>query len=359
MLVVYGKRSQFTIYYLSSPRNKNQDTKWFGYLYLVSCLFLAIALNSDLMQKVLITGVNGFVGQHLLDILDEYFVIGLTHGGELEETENRKFHSGNILDSNFLDEIIAKYQPESIIHLAAIAPTNFKDSEQVFKINLLGTNNLYQAVINHKSDSFNPKILYISSAEVYGKADNPENITETSSLNPLNFYGTSKLAADRLTYQLSVSHKLNTVIVRPFNHTGPGQLPGFFVPDMLSQIVEIEKGDKEPVITVGNLDSIRDLSDVRDIVKAYKLILEGDATPGEVFNVCSGKGIVMKDLLDKILSLSSKQIEIKKDPEKVRPSDNPISIGNHDKLTKSFHWQPEYSLDQTLKDTIEFWRNKS
>lgn len=311
------------------------------------------------MQKILITGINGFVGQHLLNVLSDYFIIGLTHGGELTDTEHRKFHSGNILDSHFLEEIIGKYLPEKIIHLAAIAPTNFKDAEQVFKINLLGTNNLYQSVIKHKTASYNPKILYISSAEVYGKTDHPENITETDSLNPLNYYGTSKLAADRLSFQMSISHKLNTVIIRPFNHTGPYQGLGFFVPDVCSQIVEIEKGAKDPVITVGNLDSIRDLSDVRDIVEGYKLILENDTRPGDVFNICSGKGIKMADLLNKLLALSSKQIEITKDQEKIRPSDNPISVGNHDKITTQFNWTPKHTLDQTLKDTLEYWRSKN
>lgn len=311
------------------------------------------------MQKILITGVNGFVGQHLINVLDNYFIIGLTHGGELSNTENQKFHSGNILDSHFLEEIIGKYKPEHIIHLAAIAPATYKDAESVFKINLLGTNNLYQAIINHKSSIFNPKILYISSAEVYGKTDNPENITEQSSLNPLNYYGTSKLAADRLSFQLSVSHKLNTVIIRPFNHAGPGQGLGFFVPDVCSQIVEIEKGIKDPSISLGNLDSTRDISDVRDIVEGYKLILENNTVPGEVFNLCSGKGIIMKDLLDQLLALSTKNIEITRDPDKIRLSDNPISVGNHDKITQKFGWQSHFSLEQTLKDTLSYWRSKT
>lgn len=309
------------------------------------------------MKKVLITGVNGFVGQHLLNILIDYPVIGLTHGGQLQDSERRKFVSGNILDSHFLEEVIAKHLPEYIIHLAAIAPTNYKDAEQVFKINLLGTNNLYQAVLNQPN--YNPKILYISSAEVYGKTGNPANITESSTLNPLNYYGTSKLAADRLSFQLSVSHKLNTVIIRPFNHTGPGQGTGFFVPDVLSQMVAIERGEKGPVITVGNLDNTRDLSDVRDVVEAYKLILENETHPGDVFNVCSGKGVIIKDLLQKLLSLSDKPIEIKTDPEKVRPSDNPVSIGNHEKLTQAFSWQPKYDLDKTLKETLEYWRKRN
>lgn len=309
------------------------------------------------MKKVLITGSNGFVGQHLQEALKDYFIIGLTHGGDLAETENRKFHSGNILDSHFLEEIINKYHPEYIIHLAAIAPTHFKDAEQVFKINLLGTNNLYQAVIKHQTASYNPKILYISSAEVYGKTDHPQSISERDSVNPLNYYGTSKLAADKLSSQLATSHKLNTVIVRPFNHTGPLQGPGFFVPDMISQIVEIEKGGK-PVISVGNLDSTRDLSDVRDIVTGYKLLMENETQPSDVYNICSGKGVIMNDLLNLLLTMSQEEITITEDPERMRPSDNPISVGNHDKISNQFGWQPQFTLEQTLKDTFEYWRSK-
>lgn len=310
------------------------------------------------MKKVLITGVNGFVGQHLLSVLKDYSVIGLTHGGELSNSQNQVFHSGNILDNNFLEDIIARYEPEYIVHLAAIAPTNYKDAEQVFKINLLGTNNLYQAVINLKSKILNPKILYISSAEVYGKTNNPENITEDSLLNPLNYYGSSKVAADRLTFQVSVSHGLNTVIVRPFNHAGPGQGLGFFVPDMCSQISEIKKGTKPPVISVGNLESTRDISDVRDVVNGYKLLMENDTTPGDIFNICSGKGITMQELLNKLIAHAGKEIEIQSDPEKMRPSDNPISVGNHDKITNQFNWNPTHNLDQTLEDTLQYWRNK-
>ncbi len=310
------------------------------------------------MKKVLITGSNGFVGQHLQEALDDYFIIGLTHGGDLTDSQNRKFYSGNILDSHFLEEIIEKHQPEYIIHLAAIAPTHFKDAEQVFKINLLGTNNLYQAIIKQQTDHYNPKVLYISSAEVYGKTNHPENIVETDTLNPLNYYGTSKLAADKLTTQLAISHQLNAIVVRPFNHTGPLQGPGFFVPDMISQIVEIEKGSKEPVISVGNLESTRDISDVRDIVNGYKLLLEKDTPAGEVYNICSGHGIVMKDLLTQLLSLSKSEIKITQDSEKMRASDNPISVGNHDKITQQFGWQPKISLEQTLKDTFDYWRNK-
>ena len=310
------------------------------------------------MKKVLITGSNGFVGQHLQNILKDYFLIGLTHGGDLTDTENSKFYNGNILDSHFLEEIISKHQPDYIIHLAAIAPTHFKDAEQVFKINLLGTNNLYQAVIKYQTADYNPKILYISSAEVYGKTNHPEKIVESDALNPLNYYGTSKLAADKLTTQLAFSHQLNTLVIRPFNHTGPLQGPGFFVPDMISQIVDIEQKNKDAVISVGNLESTRDISDVRDIVMGYKTLMENNTQPGDVYNLCSGQCVVMKDLLNQILTFSKVKIQITQDPEKMRPSDNPISVGNHDKITQQFGWQPEFSLEQTLKDTFDYWRSR-
>jgi GDP-4-dehydro-6-deoxy-D-mannose reductase len=312
------------------------------------------------MKKILITGVNGFVGQHLLTLLDGYFVIGLTHLGDLIDTENRKFHEGNILDLGCLEDLVTKYHPEVIFHLAAIAPTNYKDSEQVFKINLMGTNNLYQAVLNvrEQDSNFNPKIVFVSSAEVYGKTNNPDHINEESALNPLNFYGSSKLAADRLTYQLSQSNNLNTIILRPFNHTGPGQLKGFFVPDMASQIVNIEKDNGKNEIMVGNLESVRDLSDVRDIVQAYKLVIDQDVEPGEVYNICSGNGVVMKDVLEKLLSFASKKIEIKQDESRMRASDNPIAVGNNQKFKNKFGWEPKYSLDQTLEDTLKYWKEK-
>jgi GDP-4-dehydro-6-deoxy-D-mannose reductase len=312
------------------------------------------------MRKILVTGANGFAGQHLIKILkDRYGIVGIVHKSDLQNSGSVVYENGNILDRGFLEELIKKHRPESIIHLAAIAPTWTEDPENIFKINLFGTLNLYLAVESlKKEDGYNPKIVYISSAEVYGKTTNPEHITEENPFFPANYYGASKVSADRLSYQMSQSAKLNITIIRPFNHAGPGQLKGFFIPDMASQIVEIENDPQKNELLVGNLESIRDISDVRDIVAGYKLILEADTKPGDTFNLCSGKGIKMKDLLDKLLKLASKEIKIVEDPKRMRPSEVPITVGNNLKFKSLTGWEPIIPLDQTLKDTLEYWRQQ-
>lgn len=310
------------------------------------------------MQKLLLTGANGFVGQHLISALPDYKIIGIVHNSDLQSSENVKYESGNILDRGFLEDLIKKYQPDSILHLAAIAPTWTQDPENIFKINLIGTLNLYLAVENQKKESgFDPKIIYVSSAEAYGKTTNPEKITEENPFFPANYYGASKVAADRLSYQMSQSAKLRITIIRPFNHTGPGQQKGFFVPDMASQIVELENSNQNELM-VGNLESIRDLSDVRDIVQGYKAILETEVSPGEAFNLCSGKGTKMKDVLDILLSKAKKEIKIVEDPKRMRPSEVPITVGDNSKFKSLTGWEAKVPLDQTLEDTLNYWRGK-
>lgn len=311
------------------------------------------------MQRLLLTGANGFVGQHLINaVKDEYQVIGTIHNSDLQSSDAVKYESGNILDRGFLEDLLAKYRPDHIIHLAAIAPTWTQDPENIFKINLIGTLNLYLAVEGlKKQSSFDPKIIYVSSAEVYGKTINPEKITEENPFFPANYYGTSKVAADRLSYQMSQSAKLKITIIRPFNHTGPGQLKGFFVPDMASQIVELENSDKNELM-VGNLDSIRDISDVRDIVEGYKKILKTDVNPGEAFNLCSGKGTKMQDILNMLLSKAKKEIKIVEDSKRMRPSEVPITVGDNSKFKALTGWEPKIPLDQTLEDTLNYWRAK-
>ncbi len=311
------------------------------------------------MHKLLLTGANGFVGQHLISTLGaDYRVTGVVHNSNLQSGGNIKYESGNILDRGFLEDLIKKYQPDSVLHLAAIAPTWTQDPENIFKINLVGTLNLYLAIENQKKESgIDPKIVYVSSAEAYGKTANPELINESNPFFPANYYGTSKVAADRLSYQMSQSSKLRITIIRPFNHTGPGQGKGFFVPDMASQIVELENSDKDELL-VGNLESIRDISDVRDIARGYKAILETDTVPGEAYNLCSGKGVKMKDILDILLSHAKKNIRIVEDPKRMRPSEVPITVGDNSKFKDLTGWEPKIPLEKTLEDTLEFWRNK-
>lgn len=311
------------------------------------------------MHKLLLTGANGFVGQHLISTLgDNYQIIGVVHNSDLQSTGNIKYEPGNILDRGFLEDLIRKYQPDSVLHLAAIAPTWTQDPENIFKINLIGTLNLYLALEAQKKQSgIDPKIIYVSSAEAYGKTTNPELINESNPFFPANYYGASKVAADRLSYQMSQSAKLRITIIRPFNHTGPGQNKGFFVPDMASQIVELENSDNDQLM-VGNLESVRDISDVRDITAGYKAILETDTTPGEAYNLCSGRGTRMKDILDILLSHAKKDIKIVEDSKRMRPSEVPITVGDNSKFKELTGWEPKISLEQTLEDTLDYWRSK-
>lgn len=314
------------------------------------------------MEKVLITGAGGFVGRHLVKLLKkDYQVIGTLFNEDLKDEESVTYHEGNIQDPKVLEGLVDKYSPDFIAHLAARAISWDQDTQEIFNTNFLGTINLYKAVLSKKDNdpSYNPKILYISSAEVYGKTKNPDHISEDSSFFPVNFYAVTKVAGDRLSYQLSQSEKLNILIARPFNHTGPGQQKGFFVPDMASQIVEIEKSSEDRSIKVGNLESIRDLSDVRDIVRAYKLLLEADTAPGEAVNICSGQGQKMKDVLEKLLKLSKKEIKIETDQDRFYPVDIKVAVGDNSKLKQLTGWSPQIPLEKTLGDALNYWRNRS
>lgn len=307
------------------------------------------------MKKILITGASGFVGQHLISLLaDKYKIVGLSNTEAVSATKNVEYLKGDLLDPEFLDGLLNRLQPDVIVHLAGIAQTHHIETDLLFKVNFFGVYNLLEAV--KKVGNYSPKILQISSADIYGKTNNPKNITEESLLNPINYYAVSKLAGDRLAYQYSQSQKLKIAIFRPFPHIGTFQRKGFFVPDMASQIVEIEKDPTRDEIKVGNLEAVRDYLDVRDVVRAYQLAIEKDFTPGEAFNISSGKGVKIADILDMLLSLSFKKIRVVKDKERMRPSEVPFLIGNPGKMKKVFGWEAKIDIKQTLNETLEYWR---
>ncbi len=310
-------------------------------------------------MKIFVTGSEGFVGQHLVDLLKkDHFVIGLSRQEKLEPKENIEYINGDILDSSLIPQILEKYRPEAIIHLAAIAVTWSKDYEQLFSINFMGTLNIFESVLKVKEKSdYDPKVIYVSTADVYGKTTSPENITEDAPFFPINHYAVSKVAADRLSYQYSQTKKLKVAIARPFNHAGPVQKKGFFVPDMASQIAGLEKSPDKNELFVGNLQSQKDFLDVRDVVKAYKALIESDFKSGEAYNISSGKAIKFEDLLNTLLKLSSKKITVKQDPERMRSSEIPLLVGNNTKFTNLTGWHPEYSIEQTLEDTLNYWRS--
>lgn len=312
------------------------------------------------MIKVLVTGSEGFVGQTFIKISnDKYFIFGLTltdKAPQHERLENLRYIEGNILNRALIKNILSDFKPDVILHLAAIALSTKTDIEEVMEINFSGTLNLFVSLLEvQEKIKYNPKVIFVSSAEVYGKSKNPENITEEDPFYPVSVYGSSKAAGDRLSYQLSQSHNLWTLELRPFPHTGPGQRKGFFVSDITSQIAEAENSDKNE-ITVGNVDVIRDYLDVRDVVEVYKYFVENEYYAGDAFNISSGNGIKLTEILKILKSFSKKDIKLKTDPAKFREGENPIFIGNNSKLKKFTGWEPKIKIEQTLQDTLDYWR---
>ena len=313
-------------------------------------------------MKALITGISDFAGSYLAELLIKkgYEVFGTFFDkstfSNLNGFMNKiKIYRCDIRNYDALENVIKDVKPDEIYHLAAISfvPTSLKDPKLTFDTNLYGTLNLYQAIIYLK---MNPKILFVGSADEYGIVnENDLPIKEECPLNPMNPYSISKASADFLSFFYFRNYSLNIIRVRPFNHIGPRQSPEFVCSSFAKQITEIEKGLREPIIKVGNLETKKDFTDVRDMVRGYWLALD-KGEPGKVYNICSERAIQIKGLLNHLLELSSRKIEIMKDPKRMRPSDNPILQGDSLKFRKRSGWKPEMPLDKTLKDTLEYWR---
>ncbi len=308
-------------------------------------------------NPVVITGGAGFVGRHLVaELVRSSFspiVILDTNVDNLPEGVTG--HVVDITDPDTYRDILRDVKPTWIIHLAAVSSVGFSLShaDLTRTVNVFATESLLQEAIA-LDDKI--KFLVISSADIYGKVE-PIPLTELplSMAHPTNPYGESKLEMERI---IETTYANNCIRVRPFPHIGPGQRTGFVTSDFTSQIVNIEKGKQEPEILVGNLEAKRDFTDVRDVVRAYRLLLEKGSF-GEVYHVASGVAHSIQYILDKLLSMSSTTIRITQDPSRMRPSDNPVLIGAIDKITAATGWKPEIPLEVSLKDILEDWRAKA
>ncbi len=315
-------------------------------------------------MKALITGISGFAGSYLAEFLINkgYEVFGTFYDkstfSNLDNIIDKiEIFECDIRNYNNLKTITEKVGPDEIYHLAAISfvPTSLKNPKLTFNTNLHGTLNLYESVKELKT---NPKILFVGSADEYGlvkKRDIP--IREDCPLCPMNPYSISKMSADFLSYFYFKNYHLKIIRVRPFNHIGPRQSPEFVCFDFAKQIAEIEKGLKEPIIKVGNLEAKRDFTDVRDMVRAYWLALQKGKS-GEVYNICSGDEVSIKELLDKFLNMSKKKIKVIQDPKRLRPSDVPLLVGDFKKFTKQTDWKLGIPLEKTLEDILNYWRER-
>ncbi len=317
-------------------------------------------------MRVLITGITGFAGSHLADYIlanhPQTEVFGTIRWRSRRENilhleDKIKLCEADLKDIVSLKKCLAEIKPDRIFHLAAqsFVPTSWKCPGETFAINALGQINLFEAVL---SLNLSPKIHVAGSSEEYGFVYSHEvPMKETNPLRPLSPYAVSKVAQDLLAWQYFKSYGLRTVRTRGFNHTGPRRGEVFICSNFAHQIAEIEKGKKEPVIKVGNLEAKRDSSDVRDIVRGYWLCLE-KGEEGEVYNIGQGKAYSMKEVLEMLLSLSKVEVKVEVDPERLRPSDVPILISDSSKFRKLTGWQPKIPFRQSLQDLLDYWRER-
>lgn len=299
-------------------------------------------------MKVLIVGVNGFVGYYLNREL-------VNHEYEVDGADIRGSHKFvDLLDKNSLISVIRDVKPQAIVHLAGQSSVSqsWKNPQLTFDINVKGTVNLLDAV---RETDPTIRVLIIGSSDEYGivgPSDCP--IPEEHSLNPVNPYAISKSTQEQIALTYMKAYDMNLILTRSFNHTGPRQPKGFVIPDFASQVALIENG-ASPVIKVGNLNARRDFSDVRDVSRAYRMLMEKGRC-GEVYNVGSGKAYIVEELLRKLISFSNKEIKTEQDPKRFRPVELPVVQSNIEKLKKDTGFVPLFTIEDTLKDTLDFWR---
>lgn len=320
----------------------------------------------SIKKKSLITGITGFAGSHLADLLikEGHEVWGTTR--PRSKTDNidfikNKLHleDADLLDSHSLYSIVSKIKPDYIFHLAAqsFVQSSWASPANTMELNIVGTVHLFEAVRRAELDSV---IQIACSSEEYGLVyENELPIKETNPLRPQSPYAVSKVAMDYLGYQYFMSYGLKIIRTRGFNHTGPRRGEVFVTSNFAKQVAEIEKGKKSPVIEVGNLEAHRDWTDARDMVRAYVLSVEkGEA--GEVYNICSEKTVKVGDMLNWLLSMSrvKNKIKIKKDQTRMRPSDVPVLLGDCSKFRKATGWKPQIPFEQTMRDLLNYWRER-
>lgn len=302
------------------------------------------------MKKLLVTGLTGFVGSVLRAWVEAgRGPAGLQLCGPDESLDLR--------DGPAVARMVASLAPDAVLHLAAQSHVgqSLADPATTLQINVVGTANLLKALTDH---GFAGRMLYVSSADVYGiVAEDRLPVAETHPPAPLSPYGASKVAAEVLCLQWARTHGLQVLIARPFNHTGPGQRPEFAPPGFARDAVAIARGLRPPVLPVGDLQVTRDFLDVRDVIDAYLRLLES-GTAGEIYNICSGREVLLADMLDRLLALAGVQPRLERDPARLRPAEQRRMCGDHGKLTAATGWQPRHPLDETLAQLIDYWHKE-
>lgn len=305
------------------------------------------------MKKVLIFGAGGFVGQYLAhEFIDNgYQVVGSdkVNNGTLPETV--KFIEADLLNADAVLQMFASEEPDMVINLAGISSVGASWSipQTTISVNVIGALNIMEAAIKSEKK---PKLMFIGSSEEYIISDYPMN--EDRPLNASNPYGISKVTQEQFAQMYRKNYGLQIYCVRSFNHTGVGQRDSFVLPSFCKQVAKIEKSGKPGVMKVGNLTVKRDFSHVKDIVRAYRMIIESDDS-SLIYNVGSGQAYSLRDLLDYITGLSSVDIKVEVDPERFRPTDQPVVCCDYTLIKNHLGWEPKYSVFDALKEMYEFY----
>jgi GDP-4-dehydro-6-deoxy-D-mannose reductase len=312
----------------------------------------------------LITGITGFAGSHLAEYLlaehPDVEVFGTyrwrSRMDNVEHFRSRvKLLEADLRDYTSMYNALERSRPDFIFHLAAqsFVPSSWTAPNETLTTNISGQTNLFEAI---RSLHLDPVVQIACSSEQYGLVLPDEvPIKETNPLRPLSPYAVSKVAQDYLGYQYFQSYGLKAIRTRGFNHTGPRRGQVFVTSNFCSQVAAIELGMQEPVIRVGNIEAIRDFTDVRDMVRAYWLAVN-HGKPGEVYNIATGSGIRIRELLNRIIALANVEVKIEVDPDRLRPSDVEILIGDSSKFRADTGWEPRIPFEQTLQDLLAYWR---
>jgi GDP-4-dehydro-6-deoxy-D-mannose reductase len=316
------------------------------------------------MKRILVTGASGFVGSHLCEHLsgNDYEIFGTVFGNSpdflLKEIPQDHLRDINLLSRDAVNALIDEIQPQIVFHLAALSSpkASFSDPGTTLSNNLMGQLFLLDALRHHGKKI--EKIVVISSAEVYGNVSEDNiPIDEECPMRPLSPYAVSKIAQDYLALQYYLSHQLPIVRFRPANHTGERQSADFVVPAFAKQIAQIESGIQSPTIKVGNLEAVRDFTDVLDVVKAYELVIK-NGKPGEVYNLGSGKGVSIREILDLLLAQAKSKVTVSVDKDKYLPVDIPHVVMDTLKYQKASGWKADIPLETTLERVLHYWRQQ-
>jgi GDP-4-dehydro-6-deoxy-D-mannose reductase len=310
--------------------------------------------------RALITGIGGFVGRHLLQHLQAEgdTVVGLGRPVDcVGLPDDVHVFLADLSDRAAVEAVIRDSRPDAIYHLAAQSSTgdSLVDPWATLGNNLHGQLNLFEALL---ANNVRPRVLVVGSSDEYGHL-RPEDVptNEDVPLRPTTPYAVSKVGQDVMGYQYFAQHRLPVVRVRPFNHTGPGHDERFVIPSFAKQLAEMEIGEREPVLHVGNVDVARDFSDARDIVRAYRLAVVA-GTPGDVYNLGRGRSVRIADILDELIALCRVPVQVMVDPALLRPSDVPRQEADTRKFTTLTGWQPVIPWHITLLDTLNYWRSR-